>query len=441
MSDAVVAEEGLRAQVERIVNSETFRTSEALQRLLLYLGEKTAAGEADQLKEYTVGVDGLGRPASYNPGHDAAVRMQVGRLRQKLTDYYNTEGKEDPFVLKVPKGRFKLECAARVQESGPPAWRIETSIAKPVQLAPDPVQIPDKRSVAPFYLVIAILALWAITATARLIPDRRRLAREPADMAPSLHELWEPFLDSDRPLLIGIGDPVFVEFKGFGFYRVPGQGDWRQPHEAAQIAAIQNALGGPEIRLLHKYANLGEVNSAFLLGKFLAPYFRQISLIRISELSWQQLAGNNLLFIGGAMEIGDRLKSMPTQLALTYENNGISIRNPGAGEPGFLANPSPGGAFEEGETFALISHTPGPDGQGDIETFTSNSAPAGVGAVQWYSSPEHADYLVAKLRGRNSHIPRYYQIILRVKFKGGVPTETSYVLHRELRLAPSSSKQ
>ena len=57
------------------------------------------------------------------------------------------------------------------------------------------------------------------------------------------------------------------------------------------------------------------------------------------------------------------------------------------------------------------------------------------------SSPEHAAYLVSKLRNKSGAIPRYYQLVLRVKFKGGVPIETSYVLHRELRIAPLSAKQ
>src|ERR1700748_1248606 len=89
----------LREQVERIAQSETFRHSEALQRLLRYLGEKAASGEAGQLKEYTIGVEGLGRPVSYDPAHDAAVRVQVGRLRLKLAEYYSGEGKEDGVLL------------------------------------------------------------------------------------------------------------------------------------------------------------------------------------------------------------------------------------------------------------------------------------------------------------------------------------------------------
>src|SRR5215469_6774135 len=103
----------LLAEVERILRSEVFRNAEGLRRLLRFLAEKTAAGEADQLKEYTIGVDGLGKPATYDTHHDAAVRIQVGRLRQKLAEYYHTQGKPHPLSTELPKGRFKLLCEPR----------------------------------------------------------------------------------------------------------------------------------------------------------------------------------------------------------------------------------------------------------------------------------------------------------------------------------------
>src|SRR5215468_6291835 len=96
-------EPGMLGQVERILHSEIFRNAEGLRRLLRFLAERTAAGEADQLKEYTFGVDGLGKPATYDTHHDAAVRIQVGRLRQKLAEYYSNEGRDAPFVVELPK--------------------------------------------------------------------------------------------------------------------------------------------------------------------------------------------------------------------------------------------------------------------------------------------------------------------------------------------------
>src|ERR1700692_4209679 len=105
--------EVLFAQIDRIVHSDEFRSSDVLRRLLSYLAEKAASGEADQLKEYVIAIEGLGKPSSYDPQHHSAVRIQVGRLRQKLAEYYRGEGKDDEIVVDLPKGRFRLICQHR----------------------------------------------------------------------------------------------------------------------------------------------------------------------------------------------------------------------------------------------------------------------------------------------------------------------------------------
>jgi len=87
-----------RAQIDRILHSDVFRSSDGLRRLLKFLAEKSLSGEADQLKEFSIGIDAFGKPPTYDPRHDSTVRIQVGRLRQKLAEYYQGEGKDDPLA-------------------------------------------------------------------------------------------------------------------------------------------------------------------------------------------------------------------------------------------------------------------------------------------------------------------------------------------------------
>src|SRR6185369_2298868 len=103
-----IAAEEIRAQVERLVRSKVFETSEVHRRLLQYLADKTISGEADRLKEYTIGLEAFGKPDSYDPRHDSIVRLQIGRLRQKLTAYYESEAAENDLRISLPKGGFKL---------------------------------------------------------------------------------------------------------------------------------------------------------------------------------------------------------------------------------------------------------------------------------------------------------------------------------------------
>src|ERR1700761_350380 len=142
----VLEVEAARAQVERIFQSKAFRSSDVLRQLLTYLVDASLAGTADELKEYTVAVDALGKPSSYDPRQESAVRMQVGRLRQKLADYYRTEGLDDPIVIDLPKGGFRVVFETRTpaaapvedlapEEPAPSGWRTREIVLAVALLA------------------------------------------------------------------------------------------------------------------------------------------------------------------------------------------------------------------------------------------------------------------------------------------------------------------
>src|SRR5205085_3599310 len=117
------------AQVRRILQSKAFRTSEVHRNLLNYLAEKSLSGTADSLKEYTVGLDVFAKPDSYDPRQESVVRMHTARLRQKLAEYYRTEGAEDAILVDLPKGGFKVTFEPKVAVEPVPATARELPVA------------------------------------------------------------------------------------------------------------------------------------------------------------------------------------------------------------------------------------------------------------------------------------------------------------------------
>src|ERR1700678_78389 len=93
-------------QVRRILQSTTFRNATTLQQLLQFLAAKTTTGSSDVLKEYTIGVEALGRKPDFDPKIDPIVRVQSHRLRLKLKEYYDTEGRHAPVLIQSPKGHY-----------------------------------------------------------------------------------------------------------------------------------------------------------------------------------------------------------------------------------------------------------------------------------------------------------------------------------------------
>jgi serine/threonine-protein kinase len=90
--------------LEKLRNSEAFKGSGRALGLLGFLVERTLAG--DPLKEFTVGAEGLGRGAKFDPRFDSIVRVEVSRLRSRLAMYYATEGAGDAVRIIVPKGTY-----------------------------------------------------------------------------------------------------------------------------------------------------------------------------------------------------------------------------------------------------------------------------------------------------------------------------------------------
>ena len=96
----------LDAHVQRMLHSRHFLRAETQRRLLAYLYEH----RSENVSEYALATDALGRSVSFDPAVDASVRVQISRLRRKLKDYYLAEPSE-PELLSIPTGTHQLEAA------------------------------------------------------------------------------------------------------------------------------------------------------------------------------------------------------------------------------------------------------------------------------------------------------------------------------------------
>lgn len=92
----------------KIVQSKVFRQAPRLQRLFSYLVAASFEGRSQRLKGYSIAVEVFDRPADFDPSCSALVRVEMGRLRSKLMEYYTDEGKGDPIRFELPKGSYAV---------------------------------------------------------------------------------------------------------------------------------------------------------------------------------------------------------------------------------------------------------------------------------------------------------------------------------------------
>jgi TolB-like protein len=98
-----------RAALARLLQSRGLAGASRLSRLLTYVVEQSLAGRGDELKEYSLGVEVFDRPSDYDPRLDSIVRVEAGRLRSKLEEYYAGDGKHDPVRIRLPRGGYVPE--------------------------------------------------------------------------------------------------------------------------------------------------------------------------------------------------------------------------------------------------------------------------------------------------------------------------------------------
>jgi len=126
----------VQAQLEKILASETFQRAERLSRFLRYAVEQSLAGQQTALKEYSIGLQVFDKPESFDTRVDPIVRVEAGRLRAKIRDYYDTDGSSDPVWLGLQKRGYRP--VFRWRKSG------DSPAAGPERAAP-PAEPPPRQ--------------------------------------------------------------------------------------------------------------------------------------------------------------------------------------------------------------------------------------------------------------------------------------------------------
>src|ERR1700693_5777253 len=120
-------------QIDKIAQSHTLRRAESLCKLLRYLADHALTQPGVPLKEYQIATEVFGRADDFDPQADSAIRVQAGRLRLKLLDYYSHEGLADTVIVEMPAGSYAINFHHRE----PPVPAPVTALATlPLPVAP-----------------------------------------------------------------------------------------------------------------------------------------------------------------------------------------------------------------------------------------------------------------------------------------------------------------
>jgi TolB-like protein/Flp pilus assembly protein TadD len=148
-------------QLEKILKSGVFARSERMKRFLRFAVEKAVSGNGQELKEYSIALAAFDKPEGFDPRLDPIVRVEAGRLRSKLLEYYAEEGRSDPIRISMSKSSYQptfkkssdvAAVAIPVSPGSSPAGASEAGHA-------GPLYEPQPCSVMPKDTTVAVLPL------------------------------------------------------------------------------------------------------------------------------------------------------------------------------------------------------------------------------------------------------------------------------------------
>lgn len=177
--------EAAREELQAVLQSKAFRQAPTLAGLLSYLCEKRFAGEAGQIKEYSIGVDVFRRGPGFEQESDSIVRVEINRLRKRLADYYAGDGASRRVRISIPVGQYVPEFQPVAVE--PPVAPQNEAIA-PAAVAQPPH--PSRFRLLALTSGVAVLLLGAVLVVLLVVLNRQQkppaVAVEPA--RPSVEE-------------------------------------------------------------------------------------------------------------------------------------------------------------------------------------------------------------------------------------------------------------
>ena len=115
--------EDIRTQISRISASSGLRNSPRLQEMLSHIVEESLAGRAGHIKGLTIAQAVFSAGEDFDPEANSIVRVEAGRLRRRLAEYYMTAGSDDPIIVDIPKGSYvpRFTGNPKMAEVGKPA--------------------------------------------------------------------------------------------------------------------------------------------------------------------------------------------------------------------------------------------------------------------------------------------------------------------------------
>lgn len=419
-----------------VLQSETFARADQLKRFLRYISEMEDAGRAGEITEYSIGIEALGRPATYSPTDDSSVRGRAHDLRQKLEQLYGHERPDARVRIGLHKGSY----APYFYEVGGSQEGGSLSLIPSPGIAKNPDRGLRNLLGRGAVLSLAAMLLLAFAAGAWLIERHR-----PQDSL--LQQFWGPMLHPGSDVLLCLATPPSLQIKPYR--SAPHHPGFQlAPKETAEWYSSLGLPGGGK-PYLYRSANsplFGDAAAAVQAAEIIAASGGSVQLLPENVIVGQvALRKRNILVIGGpnySPYAARVLRNTPFTIE-ENENLGEEIvreQSPQAKSPLVLV-PSRGQSGHISVAYGLITVFPNQTGTEEgpraivVSGITGAGAPA---AMEFFTSPAGLAALRDRFRRDGlGRVPPSYQVVVKGTRDQAMPLNWQLVAYRVMEHPPS----
>jgi hypothetical protein len=466
-------------QLERVLRSRALQNSESLKAFLRFVVEKTVEGGEVHLKEYTIATEVFGRRSDYDSRVDSVVRVQAGRLRTKLHEYYATEGKGDPVVIDLPKGHYHPVFIQATPEPAPAAvqhkrenggvhnWPAApagtgtatdeaATAAGPHTSVTQPPAVVRPGGGGWLPVIVACVFAGLMLALVFLFLSNRqlraRLNEEGATASKSFDEVktvWGSVLEASEPPLLVLSNPAVYRFVNRS--DPPMLADRAVQLTPEQARAMpdtpefrgQYTMGdGQTPRLipsLGMYTGMGEAVGLYRLADMFRGAGKGVLLKQSRHVSPDDLKYRNVILLG-SVYVNEWSGKLPAGESFGYTDAATIInRAPQAGEEREYRPQFDARTGQLLIDYALITVKPNISGAHTVTTLAGVYSEGTEAAAEFVTAGSHLAELAQKLRqlGTNDAPLRHYQALLKVEVENGTPTAITLLSIHPLGLPAS----
>jgi hypothetical protein len=421
-SEPPVSDLEKREALEAALRSQTFARSTQLRALLRYICEHEIAGHSEELNEYQIAVEVLGRRKDFSLNDDSTVRNRAYELRQRLEKFYATEQPQAAVRIQIPRGGYvpyytRHQVLAVVQP--PVAARVpQEAVVRKVRRR---VAIPAAVAAAAMCLLAgAIGGFWI------------GRPHHPA----IIEEAWGPLAVPGDELLISVSTNLHMIVR----QHIPPH-PWRYPapdNLRSQYGPVRPLQEGAPLYMEPAQLSvpLGELAAVATLSNVRSSFGGTYQILPEAEAPVTALRGRNAVLIGSGTNshaAGILLLNMPFTIDYTDDDRFAVFdrRKPPGQNQLFVAQP--GGDPRPSELYGLLSvmTTADSSGKPSRTVVISGAGSAGVqAAVEFFCSPVHMREMKDRFKaGGLTGFPPNYQIVLRCKTSGLRLISYEYATH------------